>query len=110
MFVIEESEVLVVIAIFNGPKESELLGVFGDFADVFVLEKSFTHSREFAALRSMPGFGVVLGVREVELGATFAAEKAVVDVFEKLLDSFFVGGAFFVTIRTSVQGLDSKRS
>ena len=46
----------------------------------------------------MPCFSVVFRVGEIELGAAFAAEEAVVDVFEEFFDGFGVGGAFFIAI------------
>ena len=53
----------------------------------------------------MPGFCVVFGVGEVEIGAAFAAEEAVVDIFEEFFDGFGVGCAFFVAICPRINGL-----
>ncbi len=95
---VEESEILVVVAVFDGAEEGEFLGIFCDFDNVFVFQQGFSHFGEFAAFCSLAGFDVVLGVGEVEFGAAFSAEEAVVDVFEEFFDCFFVVGTFFAAV------------
>ena len=50
---------IVIFAVFNGSEESELFGIFGDFADVLVFEQCFPHLCEFSTLSSLSCFGVV---------------------------------------------------
>ena len=97
--------VVIGVAVFDGAEESEFLGVFGDFADVFVFEKGFSHFGEFATFGSAPGFEVVVRVGEVEVGAAFAPEETVGEVVEELGDGFLVGGALLVAGGGLVGGL-----
>ena len=97
--------VVVVVAVFDGAEEGEFLGVFSDFADVFVLEQRFAHFGEFATFSSAAGFEVVVGVGEVEVGSTFAPEETVGEVVEEFGDGFLVDGTFFVAGGGLVEGL-----
>ncbi len=94
---LEESGILVVIAVCDGAEEREFLGIFCNFAHVFVFQECFSHFSKFSPLCSLAGFGIVFGVGEIELGAAFSAEEAVIDVLEELFDCLLVGGTLFIT-------------
>lgn len=57
---VKEVEVFLIFAVFNGSKESEFLGIFGNLADVFIFEQCFPHLGEFSTLSSLACFGVIL--------------------------------------------------
>ena len=89
--------IVIIFAIFNGAEESEFLGIFGNFTNVFVFQQCFSHLSEFSPFSPLPCFGVVFGVREIEFGTAFTSEHAAVDVFEEFLHCFFVTGSFVVS-------------
>ena len=99
---VEEVQVFVMFSVLDCPKEGEFLRVFCDLAHFLVGEEGFAHFGEFALFAPATGFHVVVGVGEIEVGASFAAEAAIVDVFEELLDGFLVAGTFFVAVILSV--------
>jgi len=94
---LQEVILVVVLAIFNGAKESNFLWIFGDFSYVFILEQGFAHPGEVAAFGANAGFPVVLGVGEIEFGGAFTTEAAGCDVFVELVYDLLVVGTLVVT-------------